>query len=84
MAVVESVALGAGRSQAISVSERLAGKAAATVGGMGEPTGASELEDLRCSAQRGRPLGSRGWVVRVAKRLSLESTLRPRGRPKAS
>ena len=45
---------------------------------------ASELEDLRCSAQRGRPFGSQGWVVRVVKRLSLESTLRPRGRPKAS
>jgi putative transposase len=43
---------------------------------------ASELEDLRCSAQRGRPFGSEGWVARIAKRLGLESTLRPRGRPK--
>ena len=42
MAVVESVALGAGRSQAISVSKRLAGEAAATVGGMGEPSEDSE------------------------------------------
>jgi len=42
----------------------------------------SDLEDLRCSAQRGRPFGSEGWVARIAKRLGLESTLRPRGRPK--
>ena len=54
------------------------------VGWVNRPERASELEDLRCSAQRGRPFGSQGWVVRVAKRLSLESTLRPRGRPKAS
>ena len=54
------------------------------VGWVNRPETASELEDLRCSAQRGRPFGSRGWVVRIAKRLSLESTLRPRGRPKAS
>jgi putative transposase len=44
---------------------------------------ASELEDLRCSAQRGRPFGSEGWVARIAKRLGLETTLRPRGRPKS-
>ena len=54
------------------------------VGWANRPETASELEDLRCSAQRGRPFGSQGWVVRIAKRLSLESTLRPRGRPKAS
>jgi len=54
------------------------------VGWVNRAERASELEDLRCSAQRGRPFGSQSWVVRVAKRLSLESTLRPRGRPKAS
>ncbi len=54
------------------------------VGWVNRPDTASELEDLRCSAQRGRPFGSQGWMVRIAKRLSLESTLRPRGRPKAS
>jgi putative transposase len=42
----------------------------------------AELEDLRCSAQRGRPFGGEAWVVRMAKRLGLESTLHPRGRPK--
>jgi putative transposase len=54
------------------------------VGWVNRAETASELEDLRCSAQRGRPFGSQSWVVRIAKRLRLESTLRPRGRPKAS
>jgi putative transposase len=44
----------------------------------------SELEDLRCSAQRGRPFGSEIWIARMAKRLALQSTLRPPGRPKES
>jgi putative transposase len=46
--------------------------------------GIEELEALRCSVQRGRPFGNPAWVVRTAKRLNLESTLRPRGRPQGS
>ena len=42
----------------------------------------SELEDLRSSAQRGRPFGSEEWMSNIAKRLGLESTMNPRGRPK--
>lgn len=42
----------------------------------------ADLEDLRCSAQRGRPFGGEEWMVRIAKRLGLESTFRPRGRPR--
>jgi len=45
--------------------------------------GAAELEALRTSVQRGRPFGNEAWVLRTAKRFGLESTLRPRGRPKA-
>jgi putative transposase len=41
-----------------------------------------ELEALRRSVQRGRPYGDTGWVKRMAARLGLESTLRPRGRPR--
>jgi putative transposase len=41
-----------------------------------------ELEALRLSVNRGNPFGSPGWVARTAKQLGLESTLRPRGRPK--
>jgi putative transposase len=40
-----------------------------------------ELEQLRQSAQRGRPFGGELWQKRIARRLGLESTFRPRGRP---
>ena len=39
-----------------------------------------ELESVRLCAQRGRPLGDEAWVESIARRLNLESTLRPRGR----
>ena len=39
-----------------------------------------ELEACRLSAQRGKPLGDEGWVESIARRLNLESTMRPRGR----
>jgi putative transposase len=45
---------------------------------------AAELELLRVSVQRGRPFGDEQWVRRITKRFGLESTLRPRGRPKGS
>jgi putative transposase len=43
---------------------------------------AAELEALRVSVQRGRPYGEPRWQKRTAARLELESTLRPRGRPR--
>ena len=46
------------------------------------PDNASELDDLRSSAQRGRPFGNEDWVMIIAKRLGLESTMKSRGRPK--
>lgn len=36
---------------------------------------------IRHSIQRGTPFGSAPWIKRAARRLGLESTLRPRGRP---
>jgi putative transposase len=48
------------------------------------PQTASDLETLRVSVQRGRPFGDEDWVRRMAKRFGMESTLRPRGRPKGS
>lgn len=44
----------------------------------------AEIESLRLSVQRGRPYGDAAWVQRMAKRFGMESTLRPRGRPKGS
>ena len=46
------------------------------------PLGDRELEAMRRSVQRGRPWGDEGWVESIARRLNLESTMRPRGRPK--
>jgi putative transposase len=47
-----------------------------------EPLSEKELNAVRRSAQRGRPLGDEGWVESIARRLNLESTMRPRGRPR--
>jgi putative transposase len=41
-----------------------------------------ELEALRRSVARGRPYGPEDWVERVVGQLGLESSVRPRGRPR--
>lgn len=41
-----------------------------------------ELARLRTSVRRGTPFGSEAWTRQAARRLGLESTLRPRGRPR--
>lgn len=46
------------------------------------PQTEAELEALRRAVNRGSPFGSPRWVERTVKRLGLESTLRPRGRPR--
>lgn len=48
------------------------------------PQTASELASIRVSVQRGHPFGEDTWVQRLAKRFGMESTLRPRGRPRGS
>ena len=40
-----------------------------------------EMLALRRAVERCSPFGEEGWTERTAKRLGLESTLRPRGRP---
>ena len=49
---------------------------------MNEPQTEAELEALRRSVVRGCRYGSERWVAGAVVRLGLESTLRPRGRPK--
>ena len=44
--------------------------------------GVAELEALRRCVTRGTPYGSQPWVAKTAQRLGLQSTLRPRGRPR--
>ncbi len=44
----------------------------------------AERQKLDWSARRGVPFGDEGWVESVARKFDLESTMRPRGRPKKS
>ncbi len=41
-----------------------------------------ELEAVRRCAHRGQPFGNESWTESIARRLNLEPTLRPHGRPK--
>ena len=47
-----------------------------------EPQTNAELEALRRCISRGTPYGSLPWQQRTARRLGLEATMRPRGRPR--
>jgi putative transposase len=47
-----------------------------------EPQSQSELEALRRSVNHGCPFGDEDWQKEVAEDLGLQSTLRPRGRPR--
>ena len=47
-----------------------------------KPQSQSEVDALRNCIRRGSPFGSKAWATSSVKRLGLESTLRPRGRPR--
>jgi putative transposase len=47
-----------------------------------EPQSEAEELALQTCIARGKPFGSEQWTKKVARQLSLESTLRPRGRPR--
>ena len=47
-----------------------------------EPQTDAELEAIRRSVSKGTPLGCKQWVAQTVARLGLESTTRPRGRPR--
>jgi len=47
-----------------------------------KPQTEGELAALRQSVRRGRPYGNETWVDRVVRKLGLESTMRPQGRPR--
>jgi putative transposase len=49
-----------------------------------EPLTDAELAAVRRGIDRGCPYGSEVWCERAVSKLNLESTLRPRGRPKTS
>lgn len=43
---------------------------------------AAEVAAIERSLQRGAPLGGQSWTARALRQLGLESTVKPRGRPK--
>ena len=47
-----------------------------------QPIEREMLRSIRRSATSGLPYGSRAWVKRLAKKLDLDLSIRPRGRPK--
>lgn len=47
-----------------------------------QPQTEAELDAIRRCVRRGSPYGNAPWVAQAAERLSLQSTLRPRGRPR--
>ena len=47
-----------------------------------QPQSEAELKAIRLSVQRGQPYGGEAWARLTAVQLGLESTFRPRGRPK--
>lgn len=47
-----------------------------------QPQTEQELAALHHSIERGAPLGDAAWQTRIAGQLHLQSTLRPRGRPR--
>lgn len=48
-----------------------------------QPATVAEVEAVRHCVRRGSPFGHAKWADRIAGLLGLESTLRPRGRPKS-
>ena len=46
------------------------------------PQSAAEEQALRLSVTRGRPFGDPDWQTKMAAKLGLEKTFRPRGRPR--
>ena len=46
------------------------------------PQTEAEVAALRASIRRGRPFGNVNWSARMVRKLDLESTLRPQGRPR--
>ena len=48
---------------------------------LNDPPSAAESKEIRDCIRRNRPLGDAAWTAATAKRLHLEWTLRPQGRP---
>jgi len=49
-----------------------------------EPLGGTDVQTIGSSIRRGSPFGDTRWAAVTAQRLRLQSTMRPRGRPRKS
>ena len=49
---------------------------------LNEPQTLVELESIRIAMRRGNPFGSEMWMDNAVKKFNLETTTKPRGRPK--
>lgn len=49
---------------------------------LNEPQSADEIEAMRRAVARGNPYGSLAWTEKTVQKFKLETTIRPRGRPK--
>lgn len=49
---------------------------------LNEPQSKEEEEAIEKSVQRGNPYGKNSWTEKIIKKYKLETTVRPRGRPK--
>ena len=47
-----------------------------------QPQAEAEIERLRECLRRRRPYGDETWTIKTARRMDLEASLRPRGRPR--
>lgn len=47
-----------------------------------QPQSQEAVDVIRSAIKRGRPYGQEAWIHHTAKKLNLEATLHPRGRPK--
>jgi len=61
---------------------RISGARSAWIGQVIAPQTVAEVKALQHNVARGTPFGSDAWVRQTADTSGLESTLRPRGRPK--
>jgi len=52
------------------------------LGYVNQPAAKTEVDALRRCARRGAPYGDGAWTASMAEQLGLQSTLRPRGRPR--
>lgn len=66
------------------IAPRSASRSAEGRQGLDAPILDDDLTTLRTCVNRQQPFGSPQWQRRIAARLGLESTLRPRGRPRQS